>query len=45
MEQLEDNLQCINVALSADELARLSATTAPPKMYPQWMYEMQNQGR
>ena len=45
MAQLEDNLGCVNITLTADELAQLSATTTPPKMYPEWMYEMQNQGR
>lgn len=42
MSQLEDNLQAANITLTADELAQLSATTAPPKLYPQWMYDMQN---
>ena len=45
MAQLDDNLACVNVALTDDELARLSVPTAPAKMYPQWMYEMQNEGR
>jgi aryl-alcohol dehydrogenase-like predicted oxidoreductase len=44
MSQLEDNLQCVNITLTDEELAQLSATTAPAKMYPAWMYEMQNQG-
>ena len=43
MTQLEDNLQSAAVTLTSEELAQLSTTTAPPKMYPQWMYEMQSQ--
>ncbi|HXG64098.1 MAG TPA: aldo/keto reductase [Blastocatellia bacterium] len=45
MSQLEDNLKSVDVELSAEELARISATTAPPKLYPQWMVERQNAGR
>jgi aryl-alcohol dehydrogenase-like predicted oxidoreductase len=45
MSQLEDNLKAIDVQLSAAEIERLSATTAPPTLYPQWMIERQNEGR
>lgn len=45
MEQLEDNLKASALQLSAAELDALSLTTAPPKLYPQWMIELQNQGR
>lgn len=45
MSQLHDNLASVNVELSSEEVARLSATTAPHPMYPQWMIEMQNEGR
>ena len=43
--QLEDNLKAVEVALSAEEVARLSATTTPGALYPQWMIELQNTGR
>ncbi len=45
MSQLADNLKAVSVKLSADEVTSLSATTAPPKLYPQWMIERQNTGR
>jgi aryl-alcohol dehydrogenase-like predicted oxidoreductase len=45
MSQLEDNLKAVDVQLSAEEIERLSATTQPPKLYPQWMIELQNEGR
>jgi aryl-alcohol dehydrogenase-like predicted oxidoreductase len=45
MSQLEDNLKAVDVRLSAEEIERLSATTAPPRLYPQWMVELQNEGR
>lgn len=45
MEQLEDNLKSVDVRLSGEELARLSQTTAPRPLYPQWMVERQNIGR
>jgi aryl-alcohol dehydrogenase-like predicted oxidoreductase len=45
MSQLEDNLKSVDVQLSAEEVERLSATTAPPTLYPQWMIELQNEGR
>ncbi len=45
MTQLEDNLKASDLQLSAEELAQLSATTAPAPHYPQWMIERQNEGR
>jgi aryl-alcohol dehydrogenase-like predicted oxidoreductase len=45
MTQLEDNLKAAELRLSAEEVERLSATTAPPAMYPQWMIERQGAGR
>lgn len=45
LSQLEDNLKSAGVQLSAEEVERLSATTAPPPLYPQWMIERQNMGR
>lgn len=45
MEQLEDNLKASGLCLSAEEVERLSRTTAPATQYPQWMTERQNQGR
>src|SRR5919205_4565478 len=45
MSQLEDNLKAAGLRLSAEEVERLSATTAPPAMYPQWMVERQGAGR
>jgi aryl-alcohol dehydrogenase-like predicted oxidoreductase len=45
MSQLEDNLKAAGLELSAEEVEQLSATTAPPSMYPQWMIEHQNVGR
>ncbi len=45
MSQLEDNLKAADVQLTAAEREVLSATTAPPAQYPQWMIERQNEGR
>lgn len=45
MTQLEDNLNSINVELTDDEINILDNVTKPKKLYPQWMYEMQNQNR
>lgn len=45
MAQLEDNLKTTEVKLSAEEVERLNATTAPRSLYPQWMIELQNEGR
>jgi aryl-alcohol dehydrogenase-like predicted oxidoreductase len=43
--QLEDNLRAAELRLSPEEIERLSATTAPGAMYPQWMIEHQGAGR
>jgi aryl-alcohol dehydrogenase-like predicted oxidoreductase len=45
MSQLEDNIKATEVQLSAADLERLSAITAPHPMYPQWMIELQNSAR
>lgn len=45
MSQLEDNLKAAAIELSPEEIARLSETTAPRALYPQWMIERQNEGR
>ena len=45
MSQLEDNLGAAEIELTNDELSRLSATTEPPKLYPQWMVEFQGANR
>jgi len=45
MEQLDDNLGAARLQLSPDQIARLSATTRPPSLYPAWMVERQNAGR
>lgn len=45
LSQLEDNLKAPDLKLTAVELETLSATTAPSPEYPQWMIDLQNQGR
>jgi aryl-alcohol dehydrogenase-like predicted oxidoreductase len=45
MSQLEDNLKASDIELSVEEVEKLSATTAPRPQYPQWMIELQNEGR
>jgi aryl-alcohol dehydrogenase-like predicted oxidoreductase len=45
MSQLEDNLKAATLRLTAEEVSRLSETTAPHPLYPQWMIELQNTGR
>ncbi|MBD0373098.1 MAG: aldo/keto reductase [Pyrinomonadaceae bacterium] len=45
MSQLEDNLKSAEIELSPEKVSRLSATTAPNQLYPQWMIERQNMGR
>jgi aryl-alcohol dehydrogenase-like predicted oxidoreductase len=45
MSQLEDNLKSAEIQLTSEEIARLSATTQPHQLYPQWMIERQNMGR
>lgn len=39
MEQLEDNLGAADIALQADELARIEAASALPEMYPYRMMD------
>jgi aryl-alcohol dehydrogenase-like predicted oxidoreductase len=34
MEQLEDNLEAADIALTAEELARLDAASVLPELYP-----------
>ena len=45
VEQLDDNLGAVDVALSPDQLARLDAVSALPPEYPGWMIERQNANR
>jgi aryl-alcohol dehydrogenase-like predicted oxidoreductase len=45
MTQLEDNLKAAELNLTTDEIERLSATTQPRQLYPEWMIERQNAGR
>lgn len=45
LEQLEDNLKAAELRLSGEEVARLSATTAPVEQYPAWMVARQNAPR
>ncbi|WP_170153468.1 aldo/keto reductase [Acidithiobacillus sulfuriphilus] len=42
MEQLKDNLGAVQVRLTSEDMARLSAITAPAPLYPQWMVSRQN---
>lgn len=42
MEQLQDNLGAVQVRLTSEDMARLSAITAPAPLYPQWMVSRQN---
>ncbi len=44
MSQLEDNLKSVDVELTDEEVAEISATTQPRKLYPQWMIDFQNAG-
>jgi len=44
-EQLKDNLQSVNLQLSADELKRIDEVSALPKEYPGWMVERQSADR
>lgn len=45
MAQLSENLKAPDLRLSTEQLTRLSESTAPQPLYPQWMMEMQNAGR
>ena len=43
--QLEDNLKAAAWEMTADEVARLDALSAPPRLYPYWMLEMMARDR
>ena len=45
MEQLNDNLASITLALSDEEMARLDAVSAIPAQYPYWMISRNNATR
>jgi aryl-alcohol dehydrogenase-like predicted oxidoreductase len=45
VEQLEDNLAAGDLALSAEEIARLDAASALPEEYPGWMFARQGAAR
>lgn len=45
MEQLDDNLQAVQVSLSAEQLERLNKVSQLPPEYPQWMVARQADGR
>ncbi|HKO62883.1 MAG TPA: aldo/keto reductase [Pyrinomonadaceae bacterium] len=45
MSQLEDNLKATDLELTGAEIEMLSTTTTARPIYPQWMIELQNQGR
>jgi aryl-alcohol dehydrogenase-like predicted oxidoreductase len=44
-DQLKDNLQSVDLELSADELKRIDEVSALPKEYPGWMVERQSSDR
>ncbi|MDB5700479.1 MAG: aldo/keto reductase [Sphingomonadales bacterium] len=44
IEQLEDNLQAVDVRLTAEDMATLDQVSALPQEYPGWMIDMQNGG-
>jgi hypothetical protein len=39
MSQLDDNLAAADLALGADEIARLDGLTAPKPIYPNWFVD------
>lgn len=45
VEQLQDNVRSIEVALSAEDMAALDAASALPAEYPGWMLERQGEYR
>jgi aryl-alcohol dehydrogenase-like predicted oxidoreductase len=45
LEQLNDNLKSVEVALSAEQLQRLDEVSKLPAEYPQWMLARQGAGR
>jgi aryl-alcohol dehydrogenase-like predicted oxidoreductase len=44
-EQLADNLKTTSWEMTAEEVARLDALSAPPRVYPYWMLERMIQDR
>ena len=40
MDQLEDNLQSVDLTLTAEEVARLDEVSATPAPYPAWMLSL-----
>ncbi len=45
MDQLTDDLKAAAWEMTADEVARLDALSAPPRLYPYWMLERLTQDR
>ncbi len=45
VDQLDDNIAAIDIALSAEELATLDQVSALPAEYPGWMFERQGEYR
>jgi len=45
MDQLEDNLAAAELALTDDQISRLSQVTATDPIYPEWMVTRQNTNR
>jgi aryl-alcohol dehydrogenase-like predicted oxidoreductase len=45
MDQLEDNLKAVNIALSEHELHQLGDVSELPTEYPHWMIARQTGGR
>jgi len=45
IKQLEENLTSSEISLSDNDLERLSEITQLRAIYPNWMYDMQNEGR
>lgn len=45
IDQLDDNLAAADLALTAEELARLDEVSALPREYPGWMFEFQGASR
>ena len=41
LDQLEDNLAAVKVALTADDLKLIDEVTRLPPEYPGWMFERQ----
>jgi aryl-alcohol dehydrogenase-like predicted oxidoreductase len=45
VEQLDDNLAAVTLALTSEDIATLDAVSALPQEYPGWMLERQGAGR